>query len=65
MSEPKVITPLVVMPPMEQPPDAVDIDSERFIEDTSVPTGLTFEEWLAARREPTTGAADEADIPEI
>ena len=43
--------PLVVMQPPPDPADNLDPDGgDRFIEDTTVHSGLTFTEWLAQHR---------------
>jgi hypothetical protein len=66
--EPRVIQPIVIMPPPPDPEDSyVDEDAERFIEDTTVPGGMTFTEWLAATRpKPLPRVSDDLaiDAPE-
>ena len=69
--EPRVIQPIVTMPPPYDPSTAVAATEEeaaRFVEDTEVDTSLTFTEWVASRRpipvpEPTSEIAD--DGPDI
>ena len=71
MSEPRIVQPLVVM---QSPPDPLsDYDEAtagKFTEDTSVQTGLDYQDWVAQRRPlPFPGdKTDEdlsADVPEI
>jgi hypothetical protein len=70
MSEPRVVQPLVVMQP---PPDPLsnydEATSGQFVEDTTIPTGLTFEEWVTQRRPlpfPESAEVDlSTDVPEI
>lgn len=69
-NEPRVVQPLVVMQPPPDPQQTYDeAQADRFIEDTSIPTGLTFEEWCAQRRPlPFPGDSGKAeltaDVPE-
>ena len=69
--EPRIIQPLVIMAP---PPDptisADDVEAERFIEDLTVPSDLTFQEWVIRNRPlpPMERVADAtpllADVPD-
>ncbi len=49
--EPRVIQPMVLIPgPTDPVPTYDDVEAERFIEDTSIPSDLTFQEWVARNR---------------
>lgn len=68
--ERRIIQPVVIMPPPPPVDDVPDEEASRFIEDTSVPTDLTFSEWVAQNR-PQAPAEPEvlagvpaADIPD-
>jgi hypothetical protein len=72
MTEQRVLQPMVIMPPPVEAataPDVDDQDADRFIEDTTVEGGLTFQEWIARNRpipkvEPVAGVDFSADIPD-
>ena len=71
MSEPRVVQPLVVMQPPPDPLSTYDeVTAGQFVEDTTVTTGLSYEEWCAQRRPlPYPGDSVDtdlsADVPEI
>jgi hypothetical protein len=49
--EPRVLQPIVIIPgPSDPTPTADDLEAERFIEDLTVPSDLTFTEWVARNR---------------
>lgn len=48
--EPRVIQPLVIMTAPTEPSPGIDGEADRFIEDLTVPSNLTFQEWVAVNR---------------
>jgi len=48
--EPRVVQPLVVMPPPVDVSPLADDEADRFTQDLSLPSNLTFQEWVARSR---------------
>jgi len=46
----RILQPVVIMPPPPPVEEVEDIEAARFIEDTSVPADLTFQEWVTQNR---------------
>ena len=64
MSEQRVLQPFAVMAPPQDPSVVEDPDADRFIEDTTVVSGLSWQEWLAHNRPHPPVPVAEAGLPE-